>query len=389
MKQDFFAVLDIGSSKITCMAANSIAGGEFVIRAVGQAEYDGFDSNGWYEPDKVGDSIRSAIEQVQAKTQSRIKKLIVGVPANFCYLSLGEASVGYRDKKRITVADAQDVCQRANSFDNNEQRKYISCSPLYYYLDGTIKVFDPVGAQAQRLSVVVSVSFMNTQFERTVMDALNRLGIKNIQFANTAELQSKFVSRTNSVNGYAIVIDVGYITISVMLTCSRGLMFVKSFALGRGYIASDLHSVLDISYNQSLELLDKIRLNLELRADDAYSLNNGVNVDAIKANEIVKARIEQFANYIIRCFDACDVEIPAATPVILTGGGITYLRGAADCLSEFLGKEVQVYSSNNPQTNRNEYTSTYGLLQFGVEQENNKPNNYSLLNLWKKFRGGK
>ena len=369
MKQDFVTVLDIGSSKITCMAASGVSGGEFVIRAVGQSDYNGFDENGWYEPDTVAECIRSAVSQVEAKTKCRIKDIIVGVPANFCYVSISEANSVFRTKKRIDAEDVAELYSKANIFEDNASRKVIGSSPLYFMIDGAIKMFDPIGAIAQRITGVLSFSFMSRVFEKTVGEALARLNIRHIKYVNTAELQAKYIGMTNSVNGYSIVIDVGYITSYVMLTGGRGLMFLKSFALGSGYIASDLHEVLNLSYNNSLYLLDKLRLNLEFRPEDVYTISNGTTAEAAKANEVVKARIEQIANYIIRCFEACDREIPATTPVVLTGGGLTYLRGAADCLSEYLGKEVQVFTSTNPQTNRNEYTSTYGLLQYGVMHE--------------------
>ena len=124
--------------------------------------------------------------------------------------------------------------------------------------------------------------------------------------------------------------------------------------------------------------LEKINFSLEFREGDTYNVN-GVALDAKRTNEILKARIGQIADYIIKSFQYCDKEIPYNTPVILTGGGLTYLRGGAYVLSTFLGKNVKVYESANPQTNRNEYTSCYGLLAEAIKNNGARSSIFAFL----------
>ena len=106
--------------------------------------------------------------------------------------------------------------------------------------------------------------------------------------------------------------------------------------------------------------------NLDVKNGDIYTVN-GKAVDAHQANEVIKARIQQISQYIVKSFSYCDKEIPRTTPIILTGGGLTYLRGGADWLATQLCKPVRVYDSVNPQTKRNEYTSCYGLISEAIK----------------------
>ena len=79
MKNNFVAILDFGSSKVTCMAATKVAGrSDFVIRAVGQSAYNGFDDNSWYEPETISFAVTDAISQVEKKMDSPIKEIFVG-----------------------------------------------------------------------------------------------------------------------------------------------------------------------------------------------------------------------------------------------------------------------------------------------------------------------
>ena len=124
--------------------------------------------------------------------------------------------------------------------------------------------------------------------------------------------------------------------------------------------------------------LEKVNINLEVRSGDAYSINGRV-IEASQTNAVVKERIGQIADYIIKSFRLCDKDIPSNTPIILTGGGLAYLRGGVECLAQHLGKRVQLYASVNPQTNRNEYTSCYGLIYEAISTNKSKGGLFSFL----------
>lgn len=104
MKNNFVAILDFGSSKVTCMAATKVAGrSDFVIRAVGQSAYNGFDDNSWYEPETISFAVTDAISQVEKKMDSPIKEIFVGVPGVFCATVTSEASVTFHSKRKSTA----------------------------------------------------------------------------------------------------------------------------------------------------------------------------------------------------------------------------------------------------------------------------------------------
>ena len=140
MKNKYVAVLDFGSSKITCMAASKVAdSGEFLIRAIGQSVYNGFDDNNWYEPDTIRGAIRDAITQVENKLNTAIKEIYVGVPGVFCAVATGEASLTFHSKKKIDKDDVAEIIKKADIFENVAELIPLGGKPVYYVLDGAIK----------------------------------------------------------------------------------------------------------------------------------------------------------------------------------------------------------------------------------------------------------
>ncbi len=379
MKNNFIAILDFGSSKVTCMAATKVAGrSDFVIRAVGQSAYNGFDDNSWYEPETISFAVTDAISQVEKKMDSPIKEIFVGVPGVFCATVTSEASVTFHSKKKIDGDDIQELIKKADIFDVGSDNIPMGGKPVYFILDGALKTFDPVGSVASKLTALVSFSFMKNYFRNSVSPVLLQKGIKKVTYMNTCDAETQFIAQTMGLTDYCIVVDVGHITTNVMLSGGKSLLFSRTFSLGSGYLASDLCQVEGCEYKVAMATLEKINFSLEFREGDTYNVN-GVALDAKRTNEILKARIGQIADYIIKSFQYCDKEIPYNTPVILTGGGLTYLRGGAYVLSTFLGKNVKVYESANPQTNRNEYTSCYGLLAEAIKNNGARSSIFAFL----------
>lgn len=379
MKNNFVAILDFGSSKVTCMAATKVAGrSDFVIRAVGQSAYNGFDDNSWYEPETISFAVTDAISQVEKKMDSPIKEIFVGVPGVFCATVTSEASVTFHSKKKIDGDDIQELIKKADIFDVGSDNIPMGGKPVYFILDGALKTFDPVGSVASKLTALVSFSFMKNYFRNSVSPVLLQKGIKKATYMNTCDAETQFIAQTMGLTDYCIVVDVGHITTNVMLSGGKSLLFSRTFSLGSGYLASDLCQVEGCEYKVAMATLEKINFSLEFREGDTYNVN-GVALDAKRTNEILKARIGQIADYIIKSFQYCDKEIPYNTPVILTGGGLTYLRGGAYVLSTFLGKNVKVYESANPQTNRNEYTSCYGLLAEAIKNNGARSSIFAFL----------
>ena len=128
------------------------------------------------------------------------------------------------------------------------------------------------------------------------------------------------------------------------------------------------------SFEISLDVLNTPNL-----IDEAY-------FNASQTNEIVRCRVEDIAEHINACLDACPHQIPKNIPVFVTGGTFAYLKGGINELSKCLEKAVYPAPINSPQYDKQEYTSAYGLISIALSQ--NKPVKKSFFKkLLENFRG--
>lgn len=366
MKNDV-AIIDIGSSKIVCYIGSPTADG-FVKKASGQSKYGGFTNGEWLEPEKLFEAIEFAVRQAEENNGSKISSVFIGVPGEFTTVATSEGSVVFRSKKKITHEDILEVFDKANIYRNVSGLKPISRSSIYFCLDDDKKVVDPHGLIATKLSGLMSYIFVTDYFRDSISLILQKLDITSYEFVSSCLAEALFLLDTSVRDKWAILVDVGYITSSVMLIGGDGLLFMKSFSIGGGHISADLCQVLEISFPVAEQLSQKINLNLEFEENDNYVLNNGVEVKAQLSNDVVKARIDDIAECIVQCFDSCEYEIPQSTALYITGGGLVYTKGAIEYLSKQLQKQVIIAKPLDPQTNRHEYISSFGLLDIATKQ---------------------
>ncbi|HRX14481.1 MAG TPA: cell division FtsA domain-containing protein [Eubacteriales bacterium] len=371
MKRKDVAILDFGSSKIIC-AVGCMTSDGFAVKALGQCSYDGFYQGEWLAPEKISDSVATAIKQAEKTYGKAIKDLFIGVPGEFTRVSTGQYELNFKSKKKINNDDIAEIYARACPNEQLAALTPISQSVIHYIIDDDRQTVDPLGCQATKLFGLISYIYASEYFIDCVTPIVNALGITQTILVSSCLAEALFLISPETRDKQAILIDVGYITTNVMLVGGDGLLFMKSFSVGGGHISADLCKVLEISYKSAEQLRQKINLNLEFKPVENYILSDGTEIKAEQSNEIAKARIEEIGEYIIKCFDSYSEEIPLYTPVYLTGGGLTYLKGGAEFLSRVLRKKVETAKTLDPLKNKPEFASVYGLVELAVKQRANK-----------------
>ena len=163
-----------------------------------------------------------------------------------------------------------------------------------------------------------------------------------------------------------LLADIGYITTGVGLYQGDGLLFLNSFSAGGAHIAADLMECLHISFDLAQKLKEQIKLNLEVEEDDKYKIeinDESCEVPMKLSHEIVSARIEQMGTLINGLIKESGTDIPSYIPLFLSGGGISYMRGAAAELSKVLDRNVEVAAPFLPKLNKPHMSSSVGVLE--------------------------
>ena len=367
------AILDFGSSKITVLIAERGVNNTFNIKGTGEIEYGGYYEGKFLEPEKVKMAVGLAINNAETTARSRITKLYVGVPGEFLTVACREAQITFPKKKKITEADIQELFFAGNVFKKNPTHTVINNSPIYFTLDDNRRIIEPRGMVSSKLGGYVSYSLAENNFLDFVEEMLDSLGIRSTKYISSTLAESLLLFEPEIRDRYAILVDCGHISTNVMLVRGDGQLFMNSFSMGGGHITGDLSQCLKISFYQAESLKRKVVLSLLADESDFYEIAGGdymIPFSAKTTNEIVSERINLIASFILKCFNRCEYDFPDFIPVYLTGGGLSYIKGARDYLSKHLGRKVEIVSPPIPGLNRPHFSTALGVLDIALDLEN-------------------
>ena len=375
MAQKFSIVLDFGSEKISAILGCRGVNGTFVVKGTAEVDYAGFMNGEFIDPSELKIAIGSALNLVESSSMVQTKSLYIGVPAEFCAVVVGNSEVHFKKAKTIRPADVEELCNRAMPQAYEKTHAVINQAPIYFALDDTRKVINPVGETSSRIFANISFVLANKSFLATISSIMRDIGIYDFKFLSSSLAQASYLLDEEARNKFSILIDVGHITSSVCLIRGDGILSMASFSEGGGNITADLCEVLKLKYNEAEALKRKLILSLEATENDIYEIEvRGQTrpINAKIANEVVNARIQRIAGLIQKCFLSFSFEIPQNTQVYLTGGGLCELKGAKDLLGKLLATSVEVIKNPDLTIRKPQYSSLLALLNMALVCEENK-----------------
>ena len=187
-----------------------------------------------------------------------------------------------------------------------------------------------------------------------------RCGFKEIRFVASPWAEGISLFEREQRDASYVLVDIGYISSFIAVGRGEGLSDLKSFSLGGAHISADIFEVLQVPYELAERAKELVDLNLNYADDAVLVADNEYTVFASDACEIVKARLEVFADLIKSVLDSLDS--PTYVPIYLTGEGITAIRGAKKFLSEEIGRNVEICAPKLPGYSRPDDSSKVALL---------------------------
>ncbi len=338
------AVLDFGSSKISLIVGNKNDGNLNII-ANGESDYAGFMDGEFIQPNLLKDAVKTALDSVQFDLKTRITKLYIGVPAEFCYNTEKELALNLTKRTRLTQKHIDRLFYISDDNILSTTHTIINKAPMYYTLDDCNRTSQPIGCFATSIKARTCFVLVENQFIYLIKSIMNDLKISEFEFVGDILAQSHFLLDSEERNKGCILVDCGYITTSVSYLLGEGIVDMKSFSLGGGLITSDLSEILKLPFRHAESVKRQVILTLQATGLDVYEYmtERGVEkVNAGDANRIALARIEQICDTIRTCIDDFCEKPNDYTTIYLTGGGLSYMKGIEYVLEKNLDRPIKI-----------------------------------------------
>ena len=358
------AILDIGSSKITALICRRGVNDTITVVGKGECEYPGYEEGEFYRPDELVNVVFKAVSAAETDANMKIRHLYIGVPGQFSVTQCKDVTMSLGKRRRVTDEDVDKLLALGADFDDGGY-ELVNSQPVYFTLGDERKLIQPGGMTANRLSGYISYILADKKFTEQFSRISEDLGIESVEFVSSVLAEALFLFDDIVRDRYAVLVDVGYIVTDIVVARGDGIVRQFSFSLGGGHFTKDLHEDLSIRFSLAETLKRKAVLNLEFSAEDTYDLNVGervMSLPAVQVNDIITARMNKLAKTINKCLASCD--LPPSATYCLTGGGISYIPGAADYLSRKTDKQFEIVAPDLPQMNKPHLSSALSLMDM-------------------------
>ena len=361
------AIIDIGSSSIVTLIGENGVNGTFKILGKGEISYAGFQNAEFLEPETVKYAIAQAISNAEITSETKVTSVYVGVPGEFSACVTKSVNLTFPKAKKVTKFDIDNIFSTGNTFACDPKYTLINNSVVYYDIDGSKRVIEPIGLKAKSITGFVSYILANKDFIMFLKSIFKELRIDILGFLSASLAENLYLFEPNVRDKYVLLVDVGYITTTVTLARGNALLFLNSFSMGGGYITSDLSQCLKISFNEAERLKHKIVLGWQPKASDTYEVEGDEIMQTYSAkatNEIVSDRVEMICDYINKCLERCMYDLPEFLPIHFVGGGFNFIHGIKTIIKNKLKRRVEMVNSINMRDIRPYDTSEEGLLNM-------------------------
>src|SRR5207253_5735722 len=184
--------LDIGTTKISCIIAETAAAGEMNIVGVGNAPSEGLRRGVVVDLEKTVASIQRAVDEAERMAGVPVKGVFAGIAGDHIRSINGRGVIAVsRKDNEIGPADVDRVVEAAKAIAIPMDREIIHVIPQEFIVDDQDGIKDPVGMSGVRLEAEVHIITGAVTSARNICRAIQRAGLKVRSEEHTSELQSR------------------------------------------------------------------------------------------------------------------------------------------------------------------------------------------------------
>lgn len=363
-------MIDVGSSKIIAVSGERGVNGTFAIDAFSELRYEGFSEGKFFDEGELKQTIINVLTAVCDSSRYKASEIFVGVPGSFIRIENRKFRLTFGRKKKITAKDKEDLLEAGKRKIEVAGYEAAHASGVYYSLDDNRKVADPVGCVSSSLGGLITYQLCENYFSELVRTAVAKVSKASVRFVYDGYAEGRFLLGDDAVDAVKVIVDVGYITTNSTIFVGDGVIAKDSLDCGGGYITAALVEKYGLSPGAAERLKREISLGYVRGGQSKYVVEDDGDVKSYpveEINETVKGVLDEIAGNVDEFLEENSGKVNVGE-IYLTGGGISYMRGAKEHLAGRFGQAVDVLVPAVPQYNKPVYASAISLLDFALAE---------------------
>jgi cell division protein FtsA len=374
------AALDIGSTKIACLIAETDQAGKSSIVGFGTSPPDGFRDGVVINLDKATESAGKAIAQAESMAGGKFRAypVFVGIWGQHIKYLNGIGAVPVRKPSRgIGPRDVEDVIKQAQTVRMPNDEQILHVVPTQFIVDGQKGVRNPLGLFGVRLEVEALLVIGAVTAVENIYRVMERLEVKNRSLVLQSIATLYGVCDEEDKDLGVVVVDLGGTT-EFSIFRDGEIRFTKLLGVGSVNITKDVAIGLRTTFAQAEDLKRRygVAMSTQLDKDEAITAEDASGrgpkqVSRRLLASIIQPRIEEVMTLVDGEIRKSGFADGLSGGAVLTGGGAS-LAGADLLAEQLFGMSVRVGRPDKLAGPREvasdpTFATAVGLIRCGVE----------------------
>ena len=338
-----FITLDIGSSKISAIAAYVSKQGETRINAQVLQHSEGFKSGTITNMGMAESSLIGAIYSLEKDCEKSIKEIAISLSG----AGIKSYYVNHNIKlgnQPITQFDVKKLVNKALSDFKVKGMEVIHYFPIEFMVDGNQAVESPIGLYAKELSCQLHIISADSTMIMNLIKCLAKCHVEVSDIIVSIYAAGLAVLTDDEKQLGSIIIDFGANTTSYGIFLEGKVVYVNHIPIGGMDITIDIAKSLSISLKEAekLKILYGVADPGLLLKDSVIKLDNGEHtITASQLAKIIHPKIKEITEVIKKQCDSMSMDHLLARQVVITGGGAS-LASIRTVVAEIFHKQVRI-----------------------------------------------
>ncbi len=376
------AAIDIGTTKIACVIAETDTAKKTSIVGYGTAPSDGFRQGVVISLDKATDAVAAAVAAAEDEAASKVKacQTFVGITGRHLKHLDGIGTVTVRKPDRgISVRDIQEVVNQAQAIRLPNDEQILHVVPTQFIVDEQKGVRDPLGMFGVKLEVEVLMIIGGMSAIENIYRVLDRLDIRNRSLMLQGLATSYAACDENDKNLGLALVDLGGVT-DLTIYREGEIRYHRMLEIGSSNITKDVAIGLRTTFAEAERVKREFGVAMAsmLDKDEPISVEDASGRGTKQASRrllasVIEPRIEEILTLTNAAIRESRLGDNLSTGVVLTGGGSS-LRGVDVLAEQVFGMPVRLVRPDRvagPKavTGNPAYATAVGLILCGLESK--------------------
>lgn len=316
--------------------------------------------------------LKEAFSKCEGMLGIAIKQVLLVVPSDDMefFLSEGKSTIT-NDEHLIKTSDFIHALQGSTYNKIDEQREIVSIMPTSYLLDDEKSVEDPIGMEANELTVKTLVSTIPRENASPLVKCLEEIGVEVIDFTVGSIGDYYECQNSNTDASVGAIINIGYQKTEISIFNKGLLTNITKLEMGSKNMIMDLCYMYKITKKDAADVLENLcsaHTRGVLASDKkSYTSVEGeeVVINAYEATEISSSRLEEILKLAKK-----EINLLTKKEIhyIMVTGGVCEMQNFTLKLEETFGHSAKVVSIRELGVRSNIYSPSVGLIKFFYEK---------------------